>query len=50
MTGWGATKRDSLEPLEQAVLTGRAPAEELLELYHGPWNGSVEPAFDALAY
>ncbi len=39
-----------LEPLEQTLLSGRVPAEELLELYHGPWNGSVEPAFDALAY
>ncbi|MFG1183080.1 glutamate--cysteine ligase [Xanthobacter aminoxidans] len=39
-----------LEPLEQTLLSGRVPAEELLELYHGPWNDSVEPAFDALAY
>lgn len=39
-----------LEPLEQTLLSGRVPAEELLELYHGPWNNSVEPAFDALAY
>ncbi|MFG1202705.1 glutamate--cysteine ligase [Xanthobacter aminoxidans] len=39
-----------LEPLEQTLLSGRVPAEELLELYHGPWNGSVEPAFDVLAY
>ena len=39
-----------LEPLEQTLFSGRVPAEELLELYNGPWNGSVEPAFDALAY
>lgn len=39
-----------LEPLEEAVLTGRSPAEDLLEKFHGPWEGSVEPAFQALAY
>ncbi|MFG1361114.1 glutamate--cysteine ligase [Xanthobacter pseudotagetidis] len=39
-----------LEPLEEAVLTGRSPAELLLEHYHTDWNGSVEPAFTALAY
>ena len=25
-------------------------AEELLEKFHGPWNGSVEPIFDEYAY
>jgi len=39
-----------LEPLEEAVFSGRSPAEMLLEHYHGDWAGSVEPAFTALAY
>ena len=39
-----------LEPLEEMVLTGRCPAQELLDLYHGPWEGSVDPVFKALAY
>jgi glutamate--cysteine ligase len=26
------------------------PAEELLEKFHGPWGGSVEPVFSEYAY
>lgn len=39
-----------LAPLEETLSSGRTPAERLLELYAGAWNGSVEPAFEALAY
>jgi glutamate--cysteine ligase len=39
-----------LRPLEESVARGITPAEELLEKFHGPWNGSVEPIFDELAY
>jgi glutamate--cysteine ligase len=34
-----------LAPLHDIVESGRTPAERLLERFHGPWNGSVEPAF-----
>jgi glutamate--cysteine ligase len=34
-----------LEPLEQIVAAGQTPAELLLAKYHGPWGGSVEPAY-----
>ena len=30
---------------EEIVFSGRTAAERLLERYHGPWNGSVRPAF-----
>ncbi|GGF69423.1 glutamate--cysteine ligase [Azorhizobium oxalatiphilum] len=36
--------------LEEVVATGRTPADVLLERYHGAWQGSVEPAFEELAY
>lgn len=39
-----------LEPLKKTVETGRTPAEELLEAYHGRWNGSVDPVFTEYAY
>ena len=39
-----------LEPLQEFVARGITPAEELLEKYHGPWGGSVEPVFDEYAY
>ena len=39
-----------LAPLQEAVATGRTPAEELIARYEGPWQHSVEPIFDELAY
>ena len=33
-----------------AILRGITPAEELLEKFHGPWNGSVDPVYDDYAY
>jgi glutamate--cysteine ligase len=39
-----------LRPLEESIARGMTPAEELLEKYHGPWNGSVEPIFEEYAY
>jgi glutamate--cysteine ligase len=39
-----------LEVLEQYVERGITPAEELLQKFHGPWGGSVEPAFTEYAY
>ena len=32
-----------LRPIEEYVARGITPAEELLEKFHGPWNGSVDP-------
>jgi glutamate--cysteine ligase len=34
-----------LDPLDEIVASGRTAAEELLDLYNGRWNRSVEPAF-----
>jgi glutamate--cysteine ligase len=39
-----------LVPLDEIVAKGRTPAEELLAKFHGPWRGSVEPAFAEGAY
>jgi glutamate--cysteine ligase len=33
-----------------AIAGGRTQAEYLLDLYHGPWKGSVEPAFRECRY
>ena len=38
------------KPLEEFAERGITPAEELLEKYHGPWGGSVEPVFTEYAY
>jgi glutamate--cysteine ligase len=39
-----------LRPMQEFVARGITPAEELLEKYHGPWNGSVDPIYKDYAY
>ena len=39
-----------LAPLERIVATGKTPADELLALYHGRWQGRVDPVFEEFAY
>jgi glutamate--cysteine ligase len=39
-----------LRPLQELLARGITPAEQLLEKFHGPWQGSVEPVFKEYAY
>jgi glutamate--cysteine ligase len=39
-----------LEPLRDFVDSGRTVADELLERYHGPWRGRVDPIFQEYAF
>ena len=39
-----------LADLEEIADSGVTPAERLLDLYNGPWQGRIEPVFEALAY
>ena len=39
-----------LRPLQEFVARGITPAEELLDKFHGPWNGSVDPVYTEYAY
>jgi len=39
-----------LVALKEIVDKGQTPAEELLDLYHGRWQGSVEPVFEEFHY
>jgi glutamate--cysteine ligase len=39
-----------LEPLDRIIEAGRTPAEDMLQKFHGPWSGSVEPAYDQYAF
>jgi glutamate--cysteine ligase len=43
----GADETRHLDILSHRVETGRVAAHELLDLYHGAWDGHVEPAFEA---
>ena len=43
-------ERAFLDELAQIAESGRTPAEEKLEKFHGPWKGSVDPLFGEYAY
>ena len=46
----GADEAVFLEPLIEFAQANQTPAERKLELFHGPWNGSVDPVFAEFAY
>jgi glutamate--cysteine ligase len=46
----GRDETRHLEPLQRIIDAGHTPAEEMLEKFHGPWKGSVEPAYDEYAF
>jgi glutamate--cysteine ligase len=46
----GDNETGFLAPLQEVADTGITPAERKLALYHGAWNGSVDPAFTECAY
>jgi glutamate--cysteine ligase len=48
---WGGQdERQFLTALRAVVESGRTPAEEKLDLFHGRWRGSVDPIFAEFAY
>jgi glutamate--cysteine ligase len=46
----GADETIFLEPLIEFAQANQTPAERKLELFHGPWHGSVDPVFREFAY
>jgi glutamate--cysteine ligase len=42
----GDNETGFLEPLDEIVASGRTPAERLLELYHGEWNGDISRVYE----
>jgi len=46
----GQDERRHLAPVREYISRGVTPAQELLEKYHGAWNGRVEPLFEEYAY
>jgi glutamate--cysteine ligase len=39
-----------LVQLEEIADSGLTPADRLLQLYQGPWGGSVQPIYSELLY
>ena len=48
--GDGRDETHFLDPLDDIVGSGRTLAEDLLDRFHGPWGGSVDPAFRECVY
>lgn len=46
----GEDETGFLADLRAIAESGRSPADEQLELFHGPWGGHVDPIFRAFAY
>jgi glutamate--cysteine ligase len=46
----GEDERKALAPLVAAIEDGLSPADRLLALYHGPWQGEIDRVFDAEAF
>jgi glutamate--cysteine ligase len=46
----GASEAVFLEPMVEFALANETPAERKLALFHGPWQGSVDPVFREFAY
>jgi len=46
----GADETMFLQPLIEFAEANQTPAERKLELFHGSWNGSVDPVFREFAY
>ena len=46
----GKTEASFLDVLDETATTGKTAAENLLDLYHGAWNGNIERVFRDFAY
>jgi glutamate--cysteine ligase len=46
----GTDETGFLVPLAKVAQSGRTLSDELLDLYHGAWNETVDPVFKEFAY
>ncbi|UIK06226.1 glutamate--cysteine ligase [Neorhizobium galegae] len=50
LNGEGQDESIFLQPLDEVLARKTTMADEMLSLYHGRWNGSVEPVFEEYQY
>ncbi|QNM82468.1 glutamate--cysteine ligase [Sphingomonas sabuli] len=46
----GDNESGFLNPLHEIVASGKTPADRLLDLYHGPWNGDVSRVYSEMSF
>ncbi len=50
LNGEGQDESIFLQPLDEVLAKKTTMADDMLSLYHGRWNGSVEPVFEEYQY
>ena len=50
LNGDGQDEARFLDVLQEIIDSGKTAAERKLDLFHGAWNGSVDPLFGEFAY
>lgn len=46
----GDSEAGFLDPLNEIVASGKTPAERLLDLYHGRWQGDLSRVYSEMSY
>jgi glutamate--cysteine ligase len=46
----GDNESGFLDPLNETVASGKTPAERLLDLYHGPWQGDLSRIYSEMSF
>jgi glutamate--cysteine ligase len=46
----GDNESGFLDPLNEIVASGKTPAERLLDLYHGPWQGDLSRIYSEMSF
>ncbi|HEY9092162.1 glutamate--cysteine ligase [Parasphingorhabdus sp.] len=46
----GDNESGFLDPLREVVATGKSPAAQLLDRYHGEWNGDLSRIYDEMSF
>jgi len=46
----GDNESGFLDPLNEIVASGKTPADRLLDLYHGPWQGDVSRVYSEMSF
>ncbi|MBD3731045.1 MAG: glutamate--cysteine ligase [Sphingomonadales bacterium] len=50
LNGAGDTEAGFLNPLDEIVANGKVPAQQLLDLYNGPWNGDLSRIYETKSF
>ncbi len=50
LNGSGDDETGFLDPLRRIVESGKAPAQRLLDLYHGEWAGDITRIYDEMSF